>query len=56
MAKKLEDIDSGKLADIWKLNVYKDLDDHELEQFEMIRKKYKELTGKELPKHSKNKK
>jgi len=56
ISNKLEDISSQKLADIWKINIYKDLNAAELEQFNMIRKKYKELTGKVLPEHSNTKK
>lgn len=39
------------LADIWKVNFNKTLEPDEIEQFELIRKAYKEKTGKELPKH-----
>ena len=51
ISNKIELLTVERLADIWKVNMNKKLDDNEFEQFEMVRKKYKELSGKDLPKH-----
>ncbi len=51
LQRRLSELSVEKMADIWKINVNKKLDEHEMEQFEMLRKAYKEASGKELPKH-----
>jgi hypothetical protein len=55
--KRIESLPIERLADIWKINFNKKLGKDELEQFELVRKKYKEKTGKMLPanSHTKNK-
>jgi hypothetical protein len=50
--KKLDVFSPSQMAEIWKVNMNKKLDEKEMEQFEMLRKHYKHTTGKELPKHS----
>jgi len=50
--KKAEAMPPDILADIWKRNFNRSLEDDEMEQFEIVRKVYKEKTGKELPKHT----
>lgn len=50
--KKIEQISTSRLADIWKINRDKKLDADEMDQFELVRKEYKSRTGKELPKHT----
>ena len=48
---KLATMSPGDMADAWKRNMAKPLSPTDMERFEMIRKRYKEVTHKELPKH-----
>ena len=54
--KKVEDATNAQMVDAWKMNLYKDLDSGELEQFDIIRKEYKKRTGFELGPHSNKRK
>jgi len=47
--KKLESLTESDIASIWKIWFKKKMTPEELEQFEMLRREYKQRTGKILP-------
>jgi len=49
---KISEFSEERLGNIWKINRLKNLDSKQMEQFELIRKEYKNKTGKNLPEHT----